>query len=445
MAFACATESGAAAAVNDLAGAPTGSTALPLLIGVALAFFLGLAFEEAYATSSPNRPGGIRTFPLLALTGYVLYSLEPAHGLIFLGGLLVLGLWLHAHYRASLASDGGARGVGAEIVIPICSVLAYALGPLPSVEPPWVAVAVAVSAVLLLNARDWLHGLASRTPVAEITTLGKFLILTGVILPLAPRRAITELTPITPHQAWLAVVVVSSLSYGSYLLQRWTRTERSTLLTAVLGGLYSSTATTVVLSRRSTEGDLTHAELNAGVTLASAMMYLRIIVVLVIFDERLALALAPALAALSAVALVLAGGVYAFGGPSRRRGEPIAPPRNPLEMGSALLFAVLFVVVSLLSSWIERRAGTSGVYTLAAVVGITDIDPFLLSLAQGSVHSMAAGPIGAAILIAASSNDVLKAVYTAVFARGRGVLPAVASLVVLAVVGLGMAWRMAGG
>jgi uncharacterized membrane protein (DUF4010 family) len=424
---------------------PTTSVAVSLAIGIALAFFFGLAFEEAYATSSPNRPGGVRTFPLLAIAGFVLYSLEPVYGLVFVAGLIVLGWWLLAHYRSSLAAEGGPQGTGAEIVIPLCNLLAYALGPIALVEPPWLAVGVAVVAVLLLNARDWLHALARRIPVTEITTLGKFLVLIGVVLPLAPRTPITALTPITPRQAWLAVVVVSSLSYGSYLLQRLGPKRRSALLAAVLGGLYSSTATTVVLSRQAADGSLSRHELNAGVTLATAMMYLRVGVVVAIFDRGLALALAPVLGVLFLVAVALAAGCYALGRRRAKASDPIAPPRNPLEIGAALLFAVLFVVISLLSRWVEQRFGHNGIYTLAAIVGVTDIDPFLLSLVQGSVQTMTTAGTGAAIIVAASSNDVLKAAYTIGFAGRRAVLPAVASLLLLAAAGAGLAlWMVAG-
>jgi uncharacterized membrane protein (DUF4010 family) len=116
--------------------------------------------------------------------------------------------------------------------------------------PYWIAVATTVSSVLLLTGRERLHNLARRVEVKEIITAGQFLILTGIILPLLPSEPVTTLTSITPHQAWLALVVVCFLSYASYLGQRfWAPAARGLWMTA-LGGLYSSTATIVVLARQ---------------------------------------------------------------------------------------------------------------------------------------------------------------------------------------------------
>jgi uncharacterized membrane protein (DUF4010 family) len=108
------------------------------------------------------------------------------------------------------------------------------------------------------------------------------------------------------------------------------------------------------------------------------------------------------------------------------------------------LFAGLFVLVSLVSKWITTQFGISGVYSLAAVVGITDIDPFVLNLAQGGASGMPNGVLAAAILIAASSNNILKAVYAAGFAGGRQTAASAAALVLLAIAGVGIAFATGG-
>jgi uncharacterized membrane protein (DUF4010 family) len=421
---------------------PIDATAVSLALGIALAFFLGLAFEEAYASSKRSRPGGIRTFPLLAIAGFLFYALEPAHGLVFVAGLVVIGLWLHADYRAALASDPDGSARSAEIVIPLCNLLAYALGPIARVAPPWLAVGVAVAAVLMLNARDWLHALPQRIPVGEITTLGKFLVLIGVVLPLLPDVPVTPATPITPRQVWLAVVVVSSVSYGSYLIQRAVPNRRGVLVAAVLGGLYSSTVTTFVLCRACREGRLARNEFNAGVLVATAMMYPRVLIVIAAFDPHIAY-----LAATSLVGLFLLGGTMTLGFLQLDRTPPsspgpLDPQRNPLEIGAAIVFAVLFVGISLLSSVVENHFGQGGLYAMAAIVGVTDIDPFVLSLVQGSVQGLGTAPTVAAILVAASSNNVLKAGVALLSGGPRTAWPALAGELVLAAVGIGLAWRM---
>jgi len=241
------------------------------------------------------------------------------------------------------------------------------------------------------------------------------------------------------------VVVVSSLSYGSYLVQRYVSPTRGVLLAAVLGGLYSSTATTVVLSRRVGEDPGALRDIRAGIVLATALMYFRIVLVIAAFNLVLARACAPALLGLAAAGAVLAGGCYGSGGRGRSTGTAFARPRNPLELSAALIFATLFVIVSLAATWARMQFGHAGVYALAAIVGVTDIDPFVLSLAQGGLQGAPAAVMMVAILIAAASNNVLKAIYAAAFAGIRASLPAVAALVLLAVLTLGLAaWLAAG-
>ena len=185
-------------------------TSFVLLLG--LGFFFGLAFEEFHAQGGQARPGGIRTFPLLAVAGALLYRLDPARLLPLSVGLFVLGAWLTCYYWRHVGEidPEGQPNVG--LMVPICNVLAYLLGPVALAEPPWVAIAVTVAAVLLLTARDKLHRFARGLEVGEIVTAGKFLILTGLILPFLPDQPVTRLTEITPHQVWLAVLAVSSIS-----------------------------------------------------------------------------------------------------------------------------------------------------------------------------------------------------------------------------------------
>ncbi len=247
-----------------------------LLLG--LSFFLGLAFEDFFAHTDERQPGGIRTFPMLALGGGVLYLFDPTHFIPFTGGLLVLGAWLVVYYRAHVREhdEQGESNVG--LVIPILNVLAYLLGAVALALPPWFAVTVTVSAVLLLTGREQLHALARRLEIREIVTVGQFLILTGIALPLLPDHPVTTLTAITPRQVWLALVVVCSFSYASYLAQRYWAAAAGGLWMAALGGLYSSTATTVVLARQAKAEPALKRHAQAGITLATAIMYLRILV-----------------------------------------------------------------------------------------------------------------------------------------------------------------------
>ncbi|HUJ97837.1 MAG TPA: DUF4010 domain-containing protein [Stellaceae bacterium] len=407
-----------------------------LLLG--LSFFFGLAFEEFFRRSGEARPGGVRTFPLLAMTGGALYLLDSTRLLPMAAGLLVLGAWLLLYYRDRLSSVDATGAPDAGLIVPLANVLAYLLGPILLAEPPWVGVGITVAAVLLLTGRERLHDFARRLELREIVTAGEFLILTGLVLPLLPDRPVTSLTSITPYKAWLALLAVCTISYASYLLQRYVAPKGGDLWVAALGGLYSSTATTVVLARRAGADPAAASRAQAGIILATALMYPRILVVIGVFNVNLALGLAPPLLALAVIGLALAAWQYRRAGASH--GAAAAqPPRNPLELNAAALFAVLFVVISVLSSWVKSRFGEAGIDVLAAVVGVTDIDPFVLSIAQGVAAPLSVAGAATAVLIAAASNNLLKAGYAAAFAGVRASLPAAGALVFLALCGLGLA------
>jgi len=424
---------------------PTAPSPASVALLLGLSFFLGLAFEDFFAQSPRRRPGGIRTFPMLALAGGVLYLLDPSRFIPFTGGLLVLGAWLIVYYRAHVgaADEQGEPNVG--IVVPILNIHAYLLGAVALALPPWIAVTMTVVAVLLLTGREQLHALARRLEIKEIVTAGQFLVLTGIVLPLLPNQPVTTLTPITPRQVWLALVVVCTFSYVSYLAQRYWAAAAGGLWMAALGGLYSSTATTVVLARQAKAEPALRRQAQAGITLATAIMYLRILAIVAVFNWGLARALLMPMCALSAAGFIFCAVQYRWRiGAEKQSAQAIhlAAGANPLELGAAAIFALLFVAVSLATVLVKSQLGISGIYALAAIVGISDIDPFVLNLAQGGITSVENAALAAAILIAASSNNILKAAYAAGFAGGKATAASAVALVALAVAGFAGAYGL---
>jgi uncharacterized membrane protein (DUF4010 family) len=171
-------------------------------------------------------------------------------------------------------------------------------------------------------------------------------------------------------------------------------------------------------------------------------MYLRILAIVAVFNGMLAWRLALPLCGLSLVALLICALQYwrtKRASPQRMQAKPAPTSGNPLALGSAALFSALFVLVSLLSTWVQSQFGVSGLYSLAAVVGITDVDPFVLNLAQGGASETPAETLAAAILIASSSNNILKAGYAAAFAGRRAVVDGAAALTFLALAGIAVA------
>ncbi|MGA7673582.1 MAG: DUF4010 domain-containing protein [Rhizomicrobium sp.] len=406
-----------------------------LALVTALSIFLGLAFEETYKREDRSSPGGIRTFPMLALCGAMLYLVEPHYALAFVGGLLVLALWLYGTLRA--VSE---RPPGPTLMIPASNLAAYVLGPIGLTQHYWIVVAVPVIAALLLGGRQRLHDLTQKLPQDEILTAGKFLILVGVILPLLPNQPLTSIVPLTPYQIWLAVVAICALSYASYLIQKYVPLRNAALLPAVLGGLYSSTATTIVLAKQHRDARGARPELTAGIVAATAIMYVRLGIVVALFNPRFALTLLPALGALT-----LLGAAISFFEwrrvPKQKLDTDLGiAPTNPLQIMTALIFAVLFVFISLISAWAKSALGSAGLFAVAAAVGVADIDPYVINIAQGGVAGLTVQTLSAAILIAASSNNIIKAIYTVSFGGFAATRRAAILLVVLAALGFAAAY-----
>lgn len=403
-------------------------------LALGMAVFMGLALESVYKREPRTAPGGIRTFPLLAILGALLYLIDAPSRLLFAVGLAAVALWLYALLRRPSVQGEGQP----TLVVAAANLIAYAFGPVALTQPSWILVAAAVISVLLIESRETLHRLAQRVATDEVFTLGKFLILVGIILPLVPNRPIVSWTPITPLQVWMALVAISTLSYLSYLLQRYLPTTGA-LLPSILGGAYSSTATTVALARMQRDYEESRPELTVGIVVATAIMYLRIDIVVALFNQPLAWLLLPPLLGLFALTAGIAAWQWLRRAPTSAPPPAKPPVANPLQVPAAVTFAALFVLVALASTWVRNTFGRPGVFGLAAVSGVTDIDPFVLNLAQGSVVGMSLASIGAAILIAASSNNVLKAVYALAFGGKRACLRPALVLLVTAVAGVALA------
>jgi uncharacterized membrane protein (DUF4010 family) len=401
------------------------------IVLVAMALFFGFAFEQFYGSELKRSPGGVRAFPLLSFLGAALYLAEPRYLLAFIAGLLVLGGWLVLDVRERTREEDPGHGY---LVVPVCVLLAYALGAVALTQPTWFTVALTVVAVLLIGSRARLHLIAQRVPEREVLTLGQFLLLVGVVLPLLYNAPVIPFTTITPFKVWLGVVSVSAISYASYLIDRYVMHDRGTVVAAVLGGLYSSTATTIVIARHAATAGYGR-ERSSGTILATAMMYVRMLVLVALFNLALARELLIPVIILIAFTCVLAAIAWRITPPV----PPVHEPReNPLALGTALLFALLLIVFSQLSTWATAHMGNRGLLELAAVIGFTEVDPFVVSIAQNPALQIAVA--AGAILIATSSNDVLKAIFAAAISRRRDSRIPVAALCAIAVLGLLAAW-----
>jgi uncharacterized membrane protein (DUF4010 family) len=375
-----------------------------ILLVLFLSFLTGLEREERRAGTAQISFGGVRTYPLIGLIAYGVSFLAGGSVLPVTLGFAVVAGFLMLSYRNKLQAAGTA-GMTSEM----SALTTYVAAALVYREQFWIATTLTVASMLLLELKGALEGLTHRIAPEEILTFTKFLLLTAVILPVLPNQGFGPFA-LNPAKTWLVVVAVSTVSYGSYVIQKVTKGQGGVILAALLGGAYSSTVTTVVLAKRAKRENRPH--LFSGVTLvASGMMYLRLAGLVSIFNRSL-------ITILGVPFLVLAGASIAGGWlwsrvPDAKAGdvEREFEPKNPLELRAALGFAVLFVAIMVVTHLVVTYLGKAGVYSLAALMGVTDVDPFIMSMTQSAGANAPLGVAAAAILIAASSNNLVKGVY----------------------------------
>lgn len=408
---------------------------LQFIVTIVAAFVLGLELHQVRRTHlKPTQTaslgfGTTRTLTLTAIIGFVLYHIGALTA--FLAGLGMLTIWLSVEYWYRLQTGHDKR-----LLTRLLIVAAYCLGPMVMLTPPWFVALFVVVTLLLLGERPKIRQFSDAFRYDEGVRLAKFLLMAGLVLPLLPKTPIQDWIPVTWYEMWLAMIVVSGISYASYLVQTYFLPNRGLLLTGLLGGLYSSTAATVVLARRAAN----HAAANTSVysvpiILATAMMYLRLwVIVYALGHHQAAIELAAPFAALVVISLVISLLLHRRSATTDTQ-EPDAI-RHPLEFSTAILFAFLFVFFAALTQWVTQTFGTEGLNLLSLVVGFSDIDPFILSILAGK-FSVSDSAIVGAILIASGSNNLLKAIYALTLSRSRSVLPAAIWLIASFLLSLG--------
>lgn len=414
------------------------SEATKIVLTLALSALIGLEREEHKATIDKYIFGGIRTYPLIGLLGYAMNLLSGAQLLPLALGFAVVAsfLWLSYQHKLQAAESAG-------VTTELSALTTYVVGALVSQGHFWVAGTLTVLSLLLLELKAFLEGLSKRIPAREIFTFTKFLFLTVVILPVVPNQNFGPYH-INLFRTWLVVTAVSAISYASYMLQILTRGKGGVLLAALLGGAYSSTVTTIVLAKRAREAEDSAHLFSGGILLASGIMYLRLAALIGIFNWRL---LAQFYVPLLVLAAIGAGGGWLWSlVPSDKSTEITKDyvPRNPLELSVAFLFGGIFIAILVVTGWAVAHLGEKGLFGLAAIMGVTDVDPFILSLTQSAGTVTQISPAVAAILIAAASNNAVKGVYSFAFADRKTGIQSLCLLLVFSLLGLvPLIWALA--
>jgi uncharacterized membrane protein (DUF4010 family) len=384
--------------VSDLL-ASEGLGAVPaFLTSLAIGLLVGVERER-----NPTAKAGLRTFALVALFGTLtaLLSERAGSGLPLAAGLLLTGLGIIAAYRsAPEPTDPGTTTVAALLVV-------FALGAMSWYGERTVAVMLAVAVAALLYFKPELRGLLQRFERRDLLSVLQFAVLTFVVLPVLPDENFGPWGALNPYRIWLMVVLIAGISLAGYIALRLVGARHGAILLGFFGGLVSSTATTMVYSRHGREGRFVHVAAFV-ILVANLVVMVRVGAVTAVVEPRalpdVALVLGAALAA-GAVGLV------GFWWRTLRNEEALPVPEiaNPTEMRTALTFGALYAAVLLATAWLAEVAGSRGLYLVAVVSGLTDVDALTLStLRLFALDKVGSVQAATAIAIAIGANLAFK-------------------------------------
>lgn len=404
---------------------------LSVWLSLAVAFGIGAIIGmEREQSESAGSYAGSRTFPLFALYGALVSAYFPG---AFPIALLTIGLALTVAYtaRAYLTEDLGLTTLAAGL-------LAVVLGGMTAHSEGGMIAAIVITGivVVLLSAKGPIHRVADHIGEEERRASVKFVVVVLIVLPLLPDRNLDVLLGLNPRYVWLMVVFVSGLSFAAYLLGQTIGARRGIVLTGVLGGFVSSTATAVSMAERTRAAPALYQVTAFSAVIASIVMFPRALVEVAVVDPALLPLVGVPLGAMTIAGILIGGIVY---WQAEIDHDVETHIENPFNLRTALVFGAIFAVVLLVSEYANAWLGVSGVYGTAFVSGLADVDAITLSLSTLSAGGDISGEVATTgIVIAAIANTAVKAGITWILgtrALGRLVT---AILGAVALVGIGI-------
>lgn len=380
-----------------------GIEALPqFLTSLAIGLLIGLERER-----NPSAKAGLRTFALVALFGTMSALLSAKLGtpwLLIAGLLAVAGMiiaaYLNNHNGHDRITDQERRSADSPPLQPndksgsvsparvieendpgtttvIALLLCYALGAMTWYGLSELAVMLAIAVTALLYFKPELRGLSQRLTRSDLVAVLQFSVLTFIVLPILPDQSYGPYNAFNPHQAWLMVVLISGISLAGYTALHVVGTRYGAPLLGFLGGIVSSTATTLLYARSSRKNPVMSHLAASVIVIASMVVLLRLLVISAVFAYGMLPALLPMLAGGFLFGLVVA--LYHWRKMDKASDLKIPDTANPAELRTAIGFGLLYVIVLLGAAWMEDLAGSRGLYVVALVSGLTDVDAITLS------------------------------------------------------------------
>lgn len=349
-----------------------------------------------------GRVAGLRTFTLIGLLGGLLGWGWPGSPWPVAAGLLATGALFAVSWPRAADSSGTLS-----ITSAIAALVTFVLGAVAGQGYPVHAVGAAVGVALLLDLKGPLHRGLRRMQESELDALLQLGVLSAVILPLLPREGFGPYEAINPFQLWLAVIFIAALSLLGHWASRWRGVQHGLMWVGVLGGLASSTAATLSLSRSVAATPSLARPAAAAVVAANGMMFIRMAVVVSLLQAGTGLALGALLVSMGAACFAAAAVLWYRRGPAQT--AQVEGGAKLFDLGTAFGFALALGIVAVLVRAAQDLLGTAGVYAVAFVSGAVDVDAIVLASVQMLGRGeLAAGATATAIVLAASANMMVK-------------------------------------
>jgi uncharacterized membrane protein (DUF4010 family) len=405
------------------------------LIALLIGALVGIEREKSKAVKGDLSFGGLRTFILFAQAGSVgaWLSLHFKSPWVFVAMTAAVSAMVIAGYWKESGREREALGLTTEIA----ALTVFLLGAVVMFGYPELAVVLAILTSSVLAFKQPLHSAVAKLSTDDIYAGLKLLIATFIILPFLPDTAVDPWQVLVPYQLWLLVILISTLSLVGYVAVRWLGNTHGTAATGIAGGLVSSTAVTLSFARQSRvdAGPQACDALAAGILLAWTVMFVRVVLTVAIvyralLPDVLVPFLAMALVTAAAAAIYYRRGLAAH---ARLERQPELPVTNPFSLTASIQFGALFAAVLLVIHFARQYAGGGGVYAVAALAGLSDVDAITLSMSQFARQEGNFAIAAGAITIAAVSNNVVKCglvVFLGNPAMRRRVIVATAALLV---------------
>lgn len=375
-------------------------------VGIALALGLLIGAERGWQereAAEGSRIAGIRTFGLIGLLGglLALITIRSEHSDILLGfAFLALAVTLIIAHSVDRGSE---RNYGVTTII--AALITFVLGILTVHGEKNIAVAAAVATTVVLTLKPVLHRWIQAIEGPEFNAALKLLLISVVLLPVLPDKGLGPWDAINPYEIWWMVVLIASISFVSYVSMKIFGPHHGLLLTGFLGGFASSTAVTLNYSRLARQLTI-HRVLAAGILIASATMFPRVLLEIAVINHQLVPIIATPLLAMTTVNIIGAFWLWRRQ-PDDKSGPEVSLPK-PFELLPALRFGLLLASIMLLAQAFKSWLGDTGIYVLAAFSGIADVDAITLSLARMAKNGLADNIAAHAIIIATLVNSSVK-------------------------------------